>query len=83
MAGTADLNNEPAVDRECRDAHGGRHRFRVALPNQLLRTLQGKKLFVHGIALAGNVENSLLAGSGKFCISEPQMAARSANAQFS
>jgi hypothetical protein len=47
MAGTADLNNEPAVDRACRDANGGRHRFRVALPNQLLRTFQRKKLFVH------------------------------------
>jgi hypothetical protein len=72
MAGTADLNNEPAVDRECRDANGGRHRLRVALPNQLLRTLQGKKLFAHGIALAGNVENSLLAGSGKFAFPRPK-----------
>jgi hypothetical protein len=32
MAGTADLNNEPAVDRECRDANGGRHRFRSHCP---------------------------------------------------
>src|ERR1700730_18851350 len=29
MAGTANLDNEPAVDRECRDANGGKHRFRV------------------------------------------------------
>ena len=33
MAGTANLGNEPAVDRECHDANGGKHRFRVALPN--------------------------------------------------
>jgi hypothetical protein len=72
MAGTANLDNEPAVDRECRDANGGKHRFRVALPNQLLRTFQGKKLFVHGIALVGNVENALLAGSGNFALPAPK-----------
>jgi hypothetical protein len=72
MSGTANLDNEPAVDRECRDANGGKHRFRVALPNQLLRTFQGKKLFVHGIALVGNVENALLAGSGNFSFPAPK-----------
>jgi hypothetical protein len=72
MAGTANLDNEPAVDRECHDANGGKHRFRTALPNQLLRTFQGKKLYIHGIALAGNVENALLAGSGKFSFPRPQ-----------
>jgi hypothetical protein len=71
-AGTANLANEPAVDRECHDANGGKHRFRVALPNQLLRTLQGKKLFVHGIALVGNVENTALAGSGRFALPSPK-----------
>jgi hypothetical protein len=71
-AGTADLPNEPAVDRECHDADGGKHRFRVALPNQLLRTFQGKKLFVHGIALVGNVENAALAGSSKFAFPNPK-----------
>ena len=44
----------------------------MALLNQLLRTLQGKKLFMHGIALAGNVENSLLAGLGKFAFPRPK-----------
>ena len=72
MAGTADLDNEPAVDRECHDADGGKHRFRIALPNQLLRTFQGKKLFIHGIALVGNVENAVLAGSGKFAFPSPK-----------
>jgi hypothetical protein len=72
MAGTANLDNEPAVDRECHDANSGKHRFRIALPNQLLRTFQGKKLFVHGIALVGNVENSALAGSGKFAFPSPK-----------
>jgi hypothetical protein len=72
VAGTANLDNEPAVDRECHDANGGKHRFRVALPNQLLRTFQGKKLFVHGIALVGNVENAALAGSGKFAFPSPK-----------
>jgi hypothetical protein len=72
MAGTANLDNEPAVDRECRDANGGKHRFRILLPNQLLRTFQGKKLFIHGIALVGNVENALLAGSGNFAFPAPK-----------
>src|ERR1700722_9435587 len=60
--GTADLPNEPAVDHECHDADGGKHRFKVALPNQLLRSFQNKKMYIHGIAIAGNLENSLLAG---------------------
>src|SRR5579863_6623122 len=47
---TANLPNEPAVDRECHHANGGKHRFRIALSNQLLRTFQNKKLFAHGIA---------------------------------
>jgi hypothetical protein len=72
MAGAANLDNEPAVDRECHDANGGKHRFRIALPNQLLRTFQDKKLFVHGIALVGNVENAALAGSGKFAFPSPK-----------
>jgi hypothetical protein len=72
LAGTANLGNEPAVDRECRDADGGKHRFRIALPNQLLRTFHGKKLFVHGIALVGNVENAALAGSGNFSFPNPK-----------
>jgi hypothetical protein len=72
MADTANLANEPAVDRECHDANGGKHRFRTALPNQLLRSFQGKKLYIHGIALAGNVENALLAGSGRFSFPAPK-----------
>lgn len=49
-AGTANFGNEPAVDHECHDANGGKHRFAITLPNQLLRTFQGKKLWAHGIA---------------------------------
>jgi hypothetical protein len=71
-AGTADLPNEPAVDHECHDANGGKHRFHFALPNQLLRTFQGKKLYAHGIAVAGHVENSLLAASGNYKFPAPK-----------
>ncbi|WP_448952428.1 hypothetical protein [Labrys neptuniae] len=71
-ADTASLANEPAVDHECRDAKDGKHRFRIALPNQILRTLQGKKLYAHGITLAGAVENALLAGSGNFKFPAPK-----------
>jgi len=70
-AGTANLDNEPAVDRECHDADGGKHRFKIALPNQLMRTFEGKKLYAHGIAIAGNVENAAIAGSGKFQFPKP------------
>jgi hypothetical protein len=69
---TANLPNEPAVDRECHDANGGKHRFRIALSNQLLRTFQNKKLFAHGIAVAGNVENAAIAGSGNFKLPAPK-----------
>src|SRR5580704_8476018 len=72
MADTANLENEPAVDHECHDAEGGTHRFHTALPNQLLRTYQNKKIYVHGIAVAGNVDNALLAGSGKFLFPAPK-----------
>jgi hypothetical protein len=72
MADTANLENEAAVDHECHDADGGKHRFHTALPNQLLRSLQNKKIYIHGIALAGNVDNALLAGSGKFSFPSPK-----------
>jgi hypothetical protein len=71
-AGTADLANEPAVDRECHDADGGKHRFQIAVPNQLLRSFQHQKLYIHGIGLVGNVENAAIAGSGSFAFPEPK-----------
>src|SRR5215471_11308782 len=71
-AGKADLGNEPAVDQACHGANGGKHRFRIALPNQLLKTFQNKKLYVHGIAIAGNVENAAIAGSGEKQFPKPR-----------
>lgn len=68
---------------ECHDANGGKHRFRTALPNQLLRTFQGKKLYIHGIALAGNVKERALGRVGEVFISSPPMAARSSHTRFS
>lgn len=72
IGGPANLDNEPAVDRECHDANGGKHRFRIALPNQLLRSFQQKKLYAHGIAITGNVENALLAASGNYQFPSPK-----------
>jgi len=72
IAGNANLASEPAVDRECRDTNDGKHRFSVVLPNQLLRTFQRKKLYLHGIAISGNTENALLAGSGNFTLPSPK-----------
>ena len=71
-AGTANLDNEAAVGRECHDANGGKHRFKIPLGNQLLRTFLGKKLYAHGIAIVGNVENAAIAGSGKFSFPSPK-----------
>jgi hypothetical protein len=68
----ADIANEPAVDRECHDANGGKHRFRIALPNQLLRSFQKKSLFAHGIAVVGNEPNAAIAGSGRFQFPGPK-----------
>jgi hypothetical protein len=70
-AGKADLDNEPAVSHECQDAKGGKHRFHIGLPNQLMRTLQKRKLYAHGIAIAGNVENAALARSGALQFPKP------------
>lgn len=70
--GTANLSNEPAVDRECHDANGRKRRFRIPLPNQLLRTFQNKELYAHGIAIAGNVENSVLQASGIYKLPMPK-----------
>jgi hypothetical protein len=70
-AGTANLANEPAVERACHDADGGKHRFRIPLSNQLLRTFQHKALYAHGIAIVGNVENAAIARSGTFRFPPP------------
>jgi hypothetical protein len=75
LGGKADVANEPAVDHECQDANGGKHRFKIALPNQLLRTFQKKNLYAHGIAIVGNVENAAIAGSGRFQFPAPKWAA--------
>src|ERR1700730_4111851 len=70
-AGKADLENEPAVNHECQDTKGGKHRFHIGLPNQLMRTFQKRKLYAHGIAIAGNVENAALARSGALQFPKP------------
>src|SRR5258708_31902068 len=61
-AGKADLQSEPAVSQACQDQKGGKHRFKIALSNQLLRTYHKRKLYAHGIAIVGNVENAAIAG---------------------
>src|SRR5579864_7717950 len=71
VIGKADMENEPDVDRVCADADGGKHRFKIALPNQLLRAFQGKALYVHGIADGGNVDTAI-GRSGKFRLPAPK-----------
>lgn len=64
LAGKADLGNEPAVDKACHDTVGSKHRFDVPLPGVSLLQFHGMTLTVHGIRVAGNVENAAIAGSG-------------------
>ena len=70
-SGTADLESEPAVGQACQDPKGGKHRFKIALSNQILRTYHKRKLYVHGIAVVGNVENAAISGSGSRQFPEP------------
>jgi len=64
LAGKADLGEEPAVDAACKDTQGRKHRFDIPLPGAILLKLHGKRLFVHGIRVAGSVENAAIGGSG-------------------
>jgi hypothetical protein len=64
LAGKADLDEEPAVDRACQDTVGRKHRFDIPLPGASLLQLHGMPLYVHGIRVVGNVENAAIGGSG-------------------
>jgi hypothetical protein len=70
-AGRADQESEPAVGQACQDPKGGKHRFKIALSNQLLRSYHKRKLYAHGIAAVGNIENAAIAGSGAKLFPEP------------
>jgi hypothetical protein len=70
VAGKADLGNEPAVDRACDDAGGHKHRFDVPLPGALLAGLRGQAIYVHGIRVAGSVENAAIGSSGTLVFPE-------------
>jgi hypothetical protein len=70
-AGRADLQSEPAVGQACQDPRGSKHRFNITLSNQLLRSYHKRKLYAHGIAAIGNVENAAIAGSGSKLFPEP------------
>ena len=70
-AGKAELANEPAVAQACQDSKGGKHRFKIELPNQRLKSYRRRKLYAHGIAAVGNVENAAIGGSGSKRFPEP------------
>jgi hypothetical protein len=71
LAGKADLQSEPAVNRQCQDTAGGKHRFWIVIPAEALGKFKGKHFAVHGIRAAGAVENAALAGSGSNVIPAP------------
>jgi hypothetical protein len=68
VAGKADIESETAVNQSCQD-QTGKHRFRIALPHELLADGKAIRFYVHGIRVVGNVENTALTGSGE--IQEP------------
>ena len=73
-SGRADLDNEAAVDKVCRDSTGHKHRFDIPLPGPTLAKYHGRPLIIHGIRVAGNVENAAIAGSRKYAF--PDVAIR-------
>jgi hypothetical protein len=64
LAGKADLEEEPGDDTACKDTVGRKHRFDIPLPGAILVKLPGMPVIVHGIRVAGSVENAAIAGSG-------------------
>jgi hypothetical protein len=70
LGGNADMESEPAVNRNCQDSHGGKHRFAIGIPSQYLAAHKGKKLYV-GIRIIGAVENAAIAESGTRTLPDP------------
>jgi len=68
LAGKANLDNEPAVDRLCGDEKG-KHRFGLDIPNNALETYRGRKLHANGVV--NGVEGTALAGSGAKMFPDP------------
>jgi hypothetical protein len=70
LEGTSQYMAEQAVSERC-GAGSGRYRFHVPLPEQVLATYGGQKLYVHGLRVLGTVQNSALANSGKIRFPHP------------
>jgi len=81
LKGIADLPNEPAVDRMCGD-RGGRHRFAIDIPNQILDAYRGRPLFAHGIRKQGTVTNAVLASAGTVLFPAPPPPSRTVPETF-
>lgn len=60
-ANRANFDSEPAVNRECKDDQGGKHRFLISLP---FGYNDESRLYVHGIRVVNGVPNDAIAGSG-------------------
>jgi hypothetical protein len=60
-ANKANFDSEPAVNRNCQDREGGKHRFLAALP---FGYGAESKIFVHGIRVVNGVANEAIAESG-------------------
>src|SRR3984893_14619918 len=52
VIGKADMENEPAVDRACGDADGGKHRFKIERPTSFCAAFRGKRSMRTGSPMA-------------------------------
>jgi hypothetical protein len=64
VAGQANMASEPAIGEACQDHEGGKHRFLILLPPQVVADSQNTRLYVHGIRVVDGVPNDAIAGSG-------------------
>lgn len=71
FGGQTGRDSEPAVNRNCQDSQGGKHRFAIAIPSQYLAAHHSKKLYVHGIRIVGAVPNAAIDGSGTLTLPDP------------
>jgi hypothetical protein len=72
LAGVANLASEPAVDQACQ-SHGGKHRFQITLPSQVLTVYRARKVYVHGIRKTEGVQNAALDGTEALLFPHPAL----------
>jgi hypothetical protein len=68
--GAANLDSESGVGKVCQDREGGKHRFVIELPSELVTHGRNSKLYVRGVRIMDGV-GPAIAGSGKLLADLP------------